>query len=83
MTRIKVEHPDWLESAVDDHLTTLRLLKENKIPDVLIGQFVVTMCMRFLRSIYGDDLSSALAVRQWVLDREQERMEDDKVRTDE
>ena len=71
---IDVQHPDWLKDAVTQHRLTLRLLAESKIPEPLIGWFIVTMCLRFLRCVYGSDVDAVHALTQYVMNKEAESL---------
>lgn len=70
---IPVARQDWLDVAVSEHVRTMKLLRASKVPEVLIGSFVVTMCRRLLRCVYGSDLEAACALRKMVIDEEYER----------
>lgn len=70
MTEVKIdiEKPEWLEKAIPDAQRTLRLVADGKVPDVLIGRFIVTTCLHLLRCVYGSDIHTAAAIRRKVLE---------------
>lgn len=72
--KIPVAHPDWLQQAIKDEVQKLRLIGNGTVPDVLVGRFVVVGCRRLLRCVYGSDLEVAAALRQMVIDQEQEEL---------
>ena len=68
MKFVDVAKPDWLKLAVDSHISTLELLSGNTIPEPLIGTFVLTMCLRFLRAVFGcDDVEAAKMLVQYTI----------------
>ena len=70
MKFVEVAKPDWLKLAVESHISTLDLLSRNVIPEPLIGMFVITMCLRFLRAVYGtDDIEASRLLMQFVIAR--------------
>jgi hypothetical protein len=68
--KITVQEPDWLKLAITDEIRQLNLIQQGKLPDVLLGRFIVTGARRLLRCVYGSDLNAAAALRQMVIDDE-------------
>ncbi len=72
---VEVKHRDWLDSAIKDHRKTFDIIESDRLPHVLTGSFVVTMCLRLLRCVYGSDLDSLHALNQIIMAQEQENAE--------
>ena len=72
---IPVAHPEWIDDGIKQFQRTIKLRKDGRLPENLLGWMIVVDCMRMLRSVYGDDLSTVAALRERVLadvQREQE-----------
>ncbi len=72
---VEVKHRNWLDAAVKDHKATLALIESRRLPATLTGSFVVTMCLHFLRCVYGSDLESLHAIHEIVMAKEIEKVE--------
>ena len=68
--KIRIAHEEWLTEGLKNAEQTFRLSREGKIPESIKGWMLVTSCMRVLRSIYGSDLDTAIAIRERVIDAE-------------
>lgn len=66
--KIKIERPDWLEKALPEEMDKFKLVQKGILPDTIKGWFIVVSCIRLLRCVYGDDMSTVIALRQRVLD---------------
>ena len=69
INKIEVLHPEWLPGAIESTERCFRLYKQGKLPEVLVGWMLVVDCLRILRCIFGDDLSTAISIRKIVLDK--------------
>lgn len=64
---IHIEKPEWLPGAIESMERLIRLHKQGRIPENILGWMIVVDCMRFLRAVYGDDLTTAIEIRKRVL----------------
>ena len=55
------------EAGIDAKIRTLKLIKSGRWPESIQGFAVVTTALWLLRTVYGDDLSSAAAIRKIAL----------------
>lgn len=67
--------PEWLPDALDDTIRTLKLARAGRIPDKILGWMLVTSCLRVLRCVYGDDLTTCTKLREAVLLNEEAALE--------
>lgn len=67
MTPVPIARPDWIEGGVGQFEKTIKLWRKGRVPENLLGWMLVTDCMRVLRAVYGDDLTTAAAIREHVL----------------
>lgn len=75
MVVIPVAKPEWLEGGVESFERLIKLWRAGNVPDALLGWMFVVDCMRILRAVYGDDLSTAAAIRERVLADEARHLE--------
>lgn len=69
MIGLEVQRPEWLKEALPEVIRALRLIEAGRVPKPLVGYFVRTAAMRLLRSVYGSDLDTAAAIREYVLEQ--------------
>jgi len=66
---------DWFEQSIDSNIRTLELIKSGVWPEKIQGRAIVTTALWLLRTVYGDDLTSAIELRKIVLENEQRMQE--------
>lgn len=67
---LPISRPEWLPRAISQTEKTIRLYRKDLIPETILGWMLVVDCMHILRCVYGDDLSTAIAIRKKVLEDE-------------
>lgn len=72
-----VAHPEWLQDAIESADRTFELAIAGKLPSGIAGWMLTTACMRILRAVHGDDLSTAIYIRRSVLDQAMPLTEED------
>ena len=69
-TQVEIKQPDWMDEGLESAIQTFRLARQGKLPSVLKGWMIETSCLRVLRSIHGDDLSTLQHLRDRIFERE-------------
>ena len=67
--RTSILHPEWLPTAIENANRTFRLALDDRLPSGIAGWMITGSCMQILRAVYGDDLSTAVAIRRAVLEQ--------------
>ena len=65
---------DWFVEGVELQIRSLEMIRSGIFPPVLQSWSVVTTALWLLRTVYGDDLTSAAEIRKLVLAEEAERL---------
>lgn len=68
--RVPILHPEWLPDAVASADQTFRLAVDGILPASIAGWMVTCSCLRILRAVYGDDLTTITELRKSILARE-------------
>lgn len=69
LTPLPVAKPELLDEAIAHMERTLRLYRNQRLPESLLGWMLMVNCVRILRAIYGDMLSVAMAMRKKALEQ--------------
>jgi hypothetical protein len=64
----KIAYENWLQSALDEQLKLINLVKEDKVPEAIEGWMLVVSCRRILRAVYGTDSAALNALQDWHCD---------------
>ncbi len=73
--KTEIQKPEWLDDALRSGGRTFILAIDGKIPKSIEGYMLVTSCLRVLRAIYGDDLSTLQGLRDRIMQSEQRMAE--------
>lgn len=63
-----IAHPEWLQDGIESADRVFELAIAGRLPESIAGWMITVACMRVLRSVYGDDLSTVIALRRCVLE---------------
>jgi hypothetical protein len=58
-----------LDEGLERAIKTFTLARAGKIPESIKGWMIKTACMRVLRAVYGDDVTTASEISASVLDK--------------
>lgn len=67
--RVPIRHPEWLPGAVSSAQRTFQLAIDEILPGSIAGWMVTCSCLRILRAVYGDDLTTITELRKSILAR--------------
>ena len=67
-----VANPEWLDDGLRNARQTFDLCLRGRIPEKIKAWMIVTSCLRVLRAVYGDDLTTAAEIRKHILAKEAE-----------
>ena len=65
--KIRMQHEDWLDTAIPSIIQQLELIRDGRWPRVLKGWCVITIALRLLRCVWGDDASTLHGLQHYVI----------------